>query len=178
MWDGICGRENEKNSKKTYPDSICPLRNPRGMTERRTRDSSGGRRANNCLGHGGAIHSFSVPWAAHSPTFPSLHLRHRSFSKPFVALPTSQLILQPFRCFTYVTAHSPTLLSPPMLSAPRFDKLLSMPDGLFMSHTVVYFRLLARNITRRPLKVLKSCFCNRFLFCLNPYIKINSLTFL
>ena len=30
----------------------------------------------------------------------------------FLALPTSQLILQPFRCFTYVTAHSPTLLSP------------------------------------------------------------------
>ena len=27
------------------------------------------------------------------------------------ALPTSQLILQPFRCFTYATAHSPTLLS-------------------------------------------------------------------
>ena len=25
--------------------------------------------------------------------------------------PTSQLILQPFRCFTYVTVHSPTLLS-------------------------------------------------------------------
>ena len=33
---------------------------------------------------------------AHSPTFPSLHLRHNSFSNPFVALPTSQLILQPF----------------------------------------------------------------------------------
>ena len=31
-------------------------------------------------------------------------------SKSSVALPTSQLILQPFRCFTYVTAHSPTLL--------------------------------------------------------------------
>ena len=29
-----------------------------------------------------------------------------------VTLPTSQLILQPFRCFTYVTDHSPTL---PML---------------------------------------------------------------
>ena len=26
------------------------------------------------------------------------------------ALPTSQLILQPFRCFTYITVHSPTLL--------------------------------------------------------------------
>ena len=44
---------------------------------------------------------------AHSPTFPSLHLHHRSFSNPFVPLPTSQ----PFRCFTYVTVHSPTLLS-------------------------------------------------------------------
>ena len=36
--------------------------------------------------------------------------------------------------------------------------------------------------TRRPLKVLKSCFCNRFHFYLNPYIKINrkliALTFL
>ena len=63
--------------------------------------------------------------SAYSPTFPSLHLRHRSFSNPSVALPTlqlilqtsvasptSQLILQPFRCFTYVTAHSPTFLSP------------------------------------------------------------------
>ena len=60
---------------------------------------------------------------AHSPTFPSLHLRHSSFSNPSVALPTcsfsnlsvtsptSHLILQPFRCFIYVTAHSPTLLS-------------------------------------------------------------------
>ena len=36
---------------------------------------------------------------------------HSSFSNPSVALPTSQLILQPFHCFTYVIAHSPTLLS-------------------------------------------------------------------
>ena len=49
--------------------------------------------------------------SAHSPSFPSFHLRHNSFSNPSLALPTSQLILQPFRCFTYVTAHSPTLLS-------------------------------------------------------------------
>ena len=34
----------------------------------------------------------------HSPTLPSLYLRH-------------QLISQPFCCFTYVTVHSPTLLS-------------------------------------------------------------------
>ena len=49
--------------------------------------------------------------SAHSPTFPSLHLRHTSFFNPSVALPTSQLILQLFRCFTYVTVHSPTFLS-------------------------------------------------------------------
>ena len=55
-------------------------------------------------------HSYSHS-RAHTPTFPSLHLRHNSFSNSSVALPTSQLILQPFRCFTYVTAHSPTLLS-------------------------------------------------------------------
>ena len=40
----------------------------------------------------------------------SLHLRHSSFSNPSLALPTSKHILQPFRCFTYITAHSPTLL--------------------------------------------------------------------
>ena len=47
-------------------------------------------------------------WA---PTFPSLHLRHSSFSNPSVALSMSQLIFQPFRGFTYASAHSPTLLS-------------------------------------------------------------------
>ena len=51
-----------------------------------------------------------VTWA-HSPTFQSLHLRQNSLSNPAVALPTSQHILQPFRCLTYITAHSLTLLS-------------------------------------------------------------------
>ena len=49
--------------------------------------------------------------SAHSPTFPSLHQCYNSFSNPSVASPTSQLILQPLRCFTYVTTHSPTLPS-------------------------------------------------------------------
>ena len=40
------------------------------------------------------------------------------FSNPSVTLPTSQFIHQPFRCFTYVTAHSPTLLS--LLLRQRF----------------------------------------------------------
>ena len=49
--------------------------------------------------------------SAHSPTFPSLNPCHSSFSNPSVAFPTSQLMHQPFRCFIYVTVHSPTLLS-------------------------------------------------------------------
>ena len=48
---------------------------------------------------------------AHSPTLPSLYLRHNSFSNTSVASPTSQLILQTFSRFTYITANSPTLLS-------------------------------------------------------------------
>ena len=67
---------------------------------------------------------------AHSPTLPLLHLRHSSFfasptpqalhlhqhlhelslfSNLSVTSPTSQLILHPFRRFTYVTTHFPTL---------------------------------------------------------------------
>ena len=48
---------------------------------------------------------------AYSATLSLLHLRHSSFSNPSIALPMSQLILQPFHCFTYATTHSPTLPS-------------------------------------------------------------------
>ena len=61
--------------------------------------------------HSPTLLSLLLCHRAHSPTFPLLHLRHNSFSNPSVALPRSQLILQPLHCFTYVTAHSPTLLS-------------------------------------------------------------------
>ena len=43
---------------------------------------------------------------AHYPTLPSLYLRQSSFSNPSVASPTSQLILQPFFRFSYVTGSS------------------------------------------------------------------------
>ena len=55
--------------------------------------------------------SDASPTSHNSPTLLLLHLRHSSFSNPSVASPMSHLILQPFRFFTYVTAHSPTLLS-------------------------------------------------------------------
>ena len=63
--------------------------------------------------------------SAHSPTFPSLYLRHSSFSNPLlrhnsfsnssVASPTSQFILQPIFRFSYVTGSSLTSpVEPPM----------------------------------------------------------------
>ena len=42
----------------------------------------------------------------HSPTLPSLYLRHSSFYNPSVASPTSQFILQPFFRFSCVTSSS------------------------------------------------------------------------
>ena len=91
---------------------------------------------------------------AHSPTFPVLHLRHSSFSNPSVlhlrhssfsnpsvASPMSQLILQPFRCFTYVTAHSPTLPSLHLRHS-------SFSNPSFASHTPQALHL--RHLASRP----------------------------
>ena len=51
----------------------------------------------------------------HSPTIPSLYLHHSSFYNHSVASPTSQLILQPFFCFSHVTGFSLTSpAEPPM----------------------------------------------------------------
>ena len=52
-----------------------------------------------------SFHHFTYV-TAHSPTIPSLYLRHSSFSNPSVASPTSQFILQPFFLFSYVTSSS------------------------------------------------------------------------
>ena len=41
-----------------------------------------------------------------SPTFPSLYLRHSSFSNPSVDSPMSQFVLQPVFRFSYVTSSS------------------------------------------------------------------------
>ena len=74
--------------------------------------------------------------SAHSPTFSLLHLHHSSFSNPSLALPTSQLILQPFHCFTHITAHSPTLsllhLRHSSFSTPSFAS--PTPQALHLIH--------------------------------------------
>ena len=77
---------------------------------------------------------------AHSPNFQLLHLRHSSFwfSKLSVTSLTSQLILQPFPRFTYVTTHSPTLpllhLRHSSFSNPSFAS--PTPQALHWIHLV------------------------------------------
>ena len=67
--------------------------------------------------------------ASHSPTLPSLYLRHSSFSNPSVASPTSQLILQPFFRFSYDTSsslHSPG--EPPLLRVMCLNTFLVISE--------------------------------------------------
>ena len=60
----------------------------------------------------------------HSPTLPSLYLRHNSFSNPSVASLTSQLILQPFFRFYYVTEFSLTSPGEPPMDRRRSQVLV------------------------------------------------------
>ena len=72
---------------------------------------------------------------AHSPTLPSLYLRHSSFSNPPVASPTSQLILQPFFRFSYVIGSSLTSPGePPMVYA----KLLSCVQSENIAYSIPF----------------------------------------
>ena len=108
----------------------------------------------NKLPHSPTLRRFTYV-TAQSTTLPPLHLCHSLFSNPSAALPTSQLILQPFRCFiyvigtcwrtrrslilqplhrfTYVTAHSPTL--PPHYLRPARSTTL---PPLYLRHSSFY----------------------------------------
>ena len=83
----------------------------------------------------------------HSPTLPSLYLRHSSFSNPSVASPTWQFILQPFFRFSYVTSSSlnspgepPMPLYHSMLNVKMAFHILGEPPGLrfLITLTVTY----------------------------------------
>ena len=100
---------------------------------------------------------------AHSPTLPSLYLRHSSFSNFSVALRTSQLILQPFRRFTYVTTHSPTprftyvtAHSPtvPLLHL-RHSSFSNLSFASRTSQALHLFHLACRTWCEQTLKMLK-----------------------
>ena len=70
--------------------------------------------------------------------YPSLRLRHSSFSKLSLASPMSQHTLQPFLCFTYVIAHSPTF---PSLNIGHRSFSNPSVASFTSQHTVQPFRL-------------------------------------
>ena len=76
----------------------------------------------------------------HFQTLPSLHLRHTSFYNSSVASPTSHLILQFFRRFTYVTAHSTNLLSLHLRHRSYYNSSVASPTS---QHILQPFRRLA-----------------------------------
>ena len=64
-----------------------------------------------------------------------------SFSNLFVTSPASQIILQPFRHFTYITVHSPTLpllhLRQSSFSNPSFASPTSQANHPYLKHNSI-----------------------------------------
>ena len=127
--------------------------------------------------------------SAHSPSIQSLHLRLSSFSfsQLSVASPTSQLILptlpllhlrhssfsQPFRCFTYITAHSQTLPSLHLSHHSFSNPSVASRTSQFILQTLPLFHRYFIYVTWRAAHALDYfCSCNftkmvyliRFLF--------------
>ena len=98
-----------------------------------------------------------------SPSLASLKLQAVHLRHPSVALPTSQLILQPFRRFTYVTAHSPTL---PFLHLRRS----SFSNPSIASHTSQLCSFSKLSVTSRTSQLILQSF-RRF-----TYVRAHSLT--
>ena len=90
----------------------------------------------------------NTSWPLYSVLWKLLFILHEqsSFSKPSVASPTSQLILQPFPRFIYVTAHSPIL---PLLLLRHS----SFSNPSFTSPTSQVFHL--RHLASRPCHVVQ-----------------------
>ena len=84
-------------------------------------------------------------WRMSSLTFPSLHLHHTSFSDGSVALPTSQLILQTFFRFFYVTGSS--------LTSPGEPLIITTVFRYFSYQTVSYATRLTHFRTYIPRKI-------------------------
>ena len=73
-----------------------------------------------------------------------------SFSNLSVALPTSQLILQPFRCFTYVTAHSPTIPSLYLRHSSFSNHSVASPTSQFILQPFYRFSYVTSSSLNSP----------------------------
>ena len=121
---------------------------------------------------------------AHCPTILSLYLRPSSFSNPSVASPTVRhssfsnpsfasptwalLILQPFRHFTYVTDHSPTLPSLYLRHNSFYNPSVASPTSQLILQP--FFRLLRHRIfTYITWRAAHGCDVDKAEFILQPF---------
>ena len=97
--------------------------------------------------------------------------RHSSFSNPSVTSPTSQLILQPFRCFTYVTAHSPTLPLLHLRHSSFTNPSVTSPTSQLILQPFRYFTYVTTHSPTLPLLHLRhSSFSNPSFASLTPQV--------
>ena len=96
---------------------------------------------------------------AHSPTLPSLYLRLSSFSNSSVGSPTSQLILQPYLRFSYVTGSSLTSPGEPPMVHYRPYIIPPLASMISKSYTIsrntqhlpqIYFNIILSSTSRPP----------------------------
>ena len=117
--------------------------------------------------------------SAHSPTFPALHLRHKSFSNPSVASPMSQFILQAFFRFSYATSFS---LNSPGESPMEWAELILQPFRHFTYVTTHFptipslYLVTARSPTLPLLHLRHSSFSNPFFASTSPAFHLIHLT--
>ena len=110
---------------------------------------------------------------AHSPTLPSLYLRHSSFSSPSVASPTSQPIQQPFFRFSYVTDSPLTSPGePPFVANVANSSAFSFP--LYLSICLISFLFFVLLLSRLILFSLEFYFIINDLVYFESYHKRNN----
>ena len=135
----------------------------------------------------GKVGEWALLWltmsSAHSQTFPSLHLRHNSFSNPSVALPTSQLILQSFCHFTYITTHYPTLPSLCLRHSSFSNLPVTSPTSQLILQPFLRFTYVTAHTPTLPLLYLRhNSFSNLSItsptsqFILQPFISFSYVT--
>ena len=93
-------------------------------------------------------------WAARQVTLVKV-LCHSSLSIPSVASPVSQLILQLFRCFAYVTAHCPSLPSLHLGHSSFSNSSVASPTSQLIVHPFPCFTYVTAHSPTLPLLHLR-----------------------
>ena len=87
---------------------------------------------------------------AHSPTLPSLYLRHSYFSNHSVASPTSHFILQPFFRFSYVTSSSLNSPGEPPIAPCESHYSITYKHSLHVTNNFIAVGLVGNLFCGRP----------------------------